>query len=30
VSVAHALDLSWWQVLQGFGIPYLSVIAGVM
>ena len=27
---AHAVDLSLWQEVQGFGILYLSVIAGVM
>lgn len=30
VSVAQAVDLSVWQVVQGFGILYFSVIAGVM
>jgi hypothetical protein len=29
-SVAQALLLSAWQVVQGFGILYLSVIAGVI
>ena len=29
-SVAQAVVLSAWQVVQGFGILYLSVIAGVM
>lgn len=28
--VAHWADLSLWQLMQGFGIPYFSVIAGVM
>jgi hypothetical protein len=28
--VAHSVDLSVWQEVQGFGILYLSVIAGVM
>lgn len=28
--VAHAVVLSLWQVVHGFGMPYLSVIAGVM
>jgi hypothetical protein len=30
VSVAQAVDLSAWQVVQGLGILYLSVMAGVM
>ena len=30
ISVAHAVVLSAWQEVQGFGILYLSVIAGVM
>ena len=29
-SVAHAVVLSAWHDVQGFGILYLSVIAGVM
>jgi hypothetical protein len=29
-SVAQAVVLSAWQVVQGFGILYLSVMAGVM
>lgn len=29
-SVAQAVVLSAWHVVQGFGILYLSVIAGVM
>jgi hypothetical protein len=29
-SAAQVVDLSAWQVVQGFGILYLSVIAGVM
>jgi hypothetical protein len=29
-SVAHAVDLSAWQVVQGLGILYLSVKAGLM
>ena len=29
-SVAHAVVLSVWQEVQGFGILYFSVIAGVM
>ena len=29
-SAAHAVLLSVWHVVQGFGILYLSVIAGVM
>src|SRR6185437_4795131 len=28
--VAHAVDLSLWHDVHGFGILYLSVIAGVM
>jgi len=28
--VAHAVDLSVWQEVHGFGILYLSVISGVM
>jgi hypothetical protein len=28
--VAHSVDLSVWQDVQGFGILYLSVIAGEM
>jgi len=28
-SVAHAVVLLAWQVVQGLGILYLSVIAGV-
>src|ERR1700678_1739277 len=28
--VAHSVDLSVWQDVQGFGILYLSVIAGDM
>ena len=27
-SVAHVVDLSVWQVVQGLGILYLSVMAG--
>jgi len=27
---AHAVDLSLWQEVQGFGIAYLSVSAGAM
>ena len=30
LSVAHAVLLSVWHEVQGFGILYLSVIAGVM
>ena len=30
VSVAHAVVLSAWHIVQGFGILYLSVIAGVI
>ena len=29
-SRAHAVVLSWWQVVHGFGILYASVIDGVM
>ena len=29
-SAAQAVDLSAWHDVQGFGILYLSVIAGVM
>ena len=29
-SRAHAVDLSLWDDVQGFGIEYLSVIAGEM
>lgn len=29
-SVAQIVDLSAWHWVQGFGILYLSVIAGVM
>jgi len=29
-SVAHAVVLSAWHIVHGFGILYLSVIAGVM
>ena len=29
-SVAQVVGLSAWHVVQGFGILYLSVIAGVM
>ena len=29
-SVAQAVALSVWQLVQGLGILYLSVIAGVM
>jgi hypothetical protein len=29
-SAAQAVVLSAWHVVQGFGILYLSVIAGVM
>jgi hypothetical protein len=29
-SVAHAVVLSAWHVVQGLGILYLSLIAGVM
>jgi len=29
-SLAQPVDLSAWQVVQGLGILYLSVIAGVM
>ena len=28
--MAHAVVLSVWQEMQGFGILYFSVIAGVM
>jgi hypothetical protein len=28
--VAHAVVCSLWQVVHGFGMPYFSVIAGVM
>jgi hypothetical protein len=28
--VAQAVDLSVWQDVQGFGILYFSVMAGVM
>jgi len=28
--VAQAVDLSVWQLVQGLGILYLSVMAGVM
>lgn len=28
--VAHAVDLSAWHDVHGFGILYLSVIAGLM
>ncbi|HZL28807.1 MAG TPA: hypothetical protein VFC39_19935, partial [Acidobacteriaceae bacterium] len=28
--LAQSVDLSVWQDVQGFGILYLSVIAGVM
>ena len=29
-SSAHAVDLSWWQEVQGLGILYRSVMAGEM
>ena len=29
-SSAHRVVLSLWQEVQGFGIPYLSVIEGEM